>query len=578
MNEHEVVQKKIELLTEKLGKDTFLELLHFVYEIMIAQYEIKVFISRRFLDLYMEYKDIVCYLYEEDARQYGRIVTNLSVSMLSREELSQNILIVDDVVLNGMALDEIYRFLCDECGCSPEKISVKVFLNNKDVEKVESKLFLRMEAKEETDEADWLVASSSIVHSFYVSAQPYVSYLPYWEIALEDNTAQKILKKIKERKCESISTKAQKQCGIEAYILFEEQLESRTSDERVGISMVRVYLYREMGRMIVIPYVVLKPIDRAGMQRCCGRFVAKGALKSRGGLSLEKNTAKAEMLFFYTALTYILSYAMGMKFLSLYGIQENGGADRKKEIEAYSFVGVLDVEQMSADDILDVFDEEKETFLSMDSDAVYADGIQDLLDETIKKLPGKKTGNLVNYYLKLSGEKKRNTASDSTSRKMWGIEVRRLAKFLGVRQREIWQAIIEVIDAGRGTIAAAVSCIAGKECVCSMLFSGEMSFSGNEDNLACYVYPLMKLEMYCEERKISSVHDKKAELAKNISDQYGGVLQYHSSDYEVSRLINERIREKHEAYYLWRFPAYERDENLIRSMEIEQLLEKELAM
>lgn len=126
MKKRRRIQDKIDLLTASIGNDMFLEIVQFIDYIMRMEYEIKVFISRRFLDLYMEYRDIVFYMYEEDAKEYGRILTNQSIVLLSEEELKNKLLTVDDVVLHGRTLDNIYQYLRSK-GCLPERIKVKVF-------------------------------------------------------------------------------------------------------------------------------------------------------------------------------------------------------------------------------------------------------------------------------------------------------------------------------------------------------------------------------------------------------------------------------------------------------------------
>ena len=55
MKKRQNIQDKIDLFVAFIGNDMFLELVQFIDYIMRMEYEIKVFISRRFLDLYMEY-------------------------------------------------------------------------------------------------------------------------------------------------------------------------------------------------------------------------------------------------------------------------------------------------------------------------------------------------------------------------------------------------------------------------------------------------------------------------------------------------------------------------------------------
>ncbi len=578
MKKRQIIQDKIDLLTASIGSDMFLELVRFIAHIMRIKYEIKIFISRRFLDLYMEYRDIIFYMYEEDAEECGTILTNQSIVLLSEDELKNKLLIVDDVVLHGRTLDNVYKYLRSK-GCLPEQIKVKVFLNNTDAYKIKSDMFQCLEANNECREKTWLLASDHILKSFYLGAQPYISYLPYWKLQMKENAGQNICSLTEKCKCGNLASAVQRQCGMESYILYEDQIHTwKPLSFCAQKTMVRVYKYNYMSEVVVVPYVVLNHIEEEGLKDYCRKLVDKQVFYNKISRLITGNLSKEIMHFLYGSLTYVISYVVGMMFLSQYKVDD---AHLNRQIEKYNFGGMIHVDRSKIDDIIRIFEGESEFFLDSQEDAVCAENKEagTLFAHVCSQNKDMKMNHLAAYYLKMSGQRDEKLAADNAGR-MQGIEFVQLQKNMPqVSSNETWSPTIILADTGRGTIACTTVVINGKVYACSHLYAGEMNSSGNEDDLIYYVYPLMCLEQYAEENHLGSIRKKKEQLAKKISQkisQSGGSLTYSFSDFEVKQLINQSICSNREEYYLRRFPAYENDAMLRNCMQIEMEFEKEL--
>lgn len=572
MGNNGVTQKKIDLLIENLGKDLFLELMHFIFEIMTTKYEVKIFISRRFLDLYMEYSDIVHYLYGEDAEEYGRIVTNLSFVMLSREDLSKNILIVDDIVLHGSALYDVCRLL-EEYNCEKEKIKIKVFLNNNEARKIESELIQDMDAEKTCGANDWRAISSNIIKSFYLTAQPYISYLPYWEISTESEEALKIDKIIKENNCENTANAVQRLYDVECCILFEEQIRTKIPKPFCSQkNMVRIYKYNQMSKIVIMPYVVLNAVNEEGIKYFCEKLVQEGVLKIDIEELRKEQLSKSKLSFLYSVLSYILSYAVGMNFLERHSIT---AAEINRQIEHYGFCDKISAERIDSDNIMTVFCQGEEYFMNWKRLNVSKENedVDSTLEEACEGENKQTTRNVIHRYLKLSSKKNEELVVKSGKR-MRGIEVARFEeRFPETPSSEIWKNVIEIADSGKGTIAGEIITVAGENYVVSLLYTGEQNFSGNEEDLIYYIYPLMQLEVSCKNNNIKVC--PKEDLAEKIFNKYND-LSYTPKDSEVKKLIDEAIYKNFGKYYLERFPAYEKDKKLREYMNIEQKLVKEL--
>lgn len=574
MKIRQIIQDKIDLLTASIGSDMFLELVGFIDHIMRMKYEIKIFISRRFLDLYMEYRDIVFYMYEEDAEENGTILTNQSIVLLSEDELKNKILIVDDVVLHGRTLDNVYKYLRSK-GCLPEQIKIKVFLNNTDAHKIKSDMFQCLEANSECTERTWLLASDHILKSFYFGAQPYVSYLPYWELAMMECAAEEICSLIKKNKCGNLASAVQQQCGMETYILYEDQINTwKPMSFCAQKSMVRVYKYNNMSQVAVVPYVILNHIDETGLKDYYAKLIEKEAFDQKVSDLLTGHLTKEIMSFLYGALTYVLSYVVGAEFLRRY---EVGDAYLNRMIEKYNFGGMIHVDQSKIDDIIHIFGFKCSWFpeLRLDDVCKANKDAGDLLKKSRIQNNEMKMKHLVSLYLKMSGKEDELLAAQN-ARRMQGIEFAQLQNDTkSLASDETWSPVIKSVDTGGGTIACTTITVDGKVYACSHLYAGEMNASGNEDDLIYYIYPLMRMEQYVEENRLGDIWQKKEFLAKKISQSQDS-LAYSFSDFEVKQLINQNICSNREEYYLQRFPAYENDSMLRHCMQIEIDFEKEL--
>lgn len=431
-----------------------------------------------------------------------------------------------------------------------------------------------MEAGTECEEKTWLLASDNILKSFYLGAQPYISYLPYWKLQLEEEAVRSICSLAEQSMCGNLASAVQRQCGMESYILFEDQVRTwKPLSFCAQKSMIRVYKYHYMSEVAVVPYVILNHIDEEGLKDYCEKLVEKQVFHKQAMNLITGHLSKEVMHFLYSALTYVLSYAVGAGFLSQYNI---GDSCLNRQIESYNFGGMVRVDQSKIDDIIHIFDFKNTYFIDpRQADVCVANQeAGELLKQARSRNEDVRMKNLVSFYLKMSGQKDEELAAKNAGR-MQGIEFSQFQKNAkGSVPDEIWPSVILTADTGGGTIACSTVTLNGKVYACSHLHAGEMNSAGNEDDLVYYIYPLMRMEQFGEEKHLVSVMPQKERLAKKIS-QSGGSLTYSSSDFEVKQLIDHPICSKREEYYLQRFPAYENDELLRNCMQMQIEMEME---
>lgn len=575
------IQTKIDLLIKDMGKSTFLKLLHFVVEVMEDEHSVKILMVRRFLDIFLEFEEIVDYLYEDTIKTKGKIVTNLSV--VCEEQLAdQSILVVDDIRLHGRALDEITVFLIEECHCLEENISLKIFADNIDTIKVKSKYHPEIIINESVDKNKWWKVSSSIINSLYISGQPYVSHLPYFEIGPETQAADVMEEFIRSNAVGEMTTKIQKFYGVRSYLYLMDDASKQMPF--VEQAMIRIYVYDRIGKIVVVPYAFLKPFGFEEVEhyyrRLCEMKIVqndKGSLGKYDVVSPNKWLVK----YLYSMETYVTSLILGKMFISDKNIQE---VFWEKKIENYCFGRQFNAEAIEADSfITELMDgDEKRKFDQVDDNLLLhkSKEIEKIINQISSNSENHSSAELMlESYVKLSGRYDEKLAGQDMKR-MQGLEFRQMYKRLtGTLVQDLWKTIINIVDSGKGTLSIALNKTDKKEWIDSLLFAGEQNASCNESNLVYYIYPLLEYECFCRnhsaagDRSRTDLKKGKIEIVNLISKEFTK-LRKKVNDFEIEYLIDTSISAGGLDYYRSRYPVYEQDEVLDRVLDATRFIGK----
>lgn len=576
------IQKRIDLLTKDMGKSTFLKLLHFVVEVMESDYEIKIFMIRRFLDIFLEFEEIVPYLYGDTVNKRGVFVTNLSIVTLREQLANKTILVVDDIRLHGRALNEMTAFLVEQCNCLQENIVLKVFADNENAIKVKSRFQNKLEIKESINENRWRKISSSIINSFYILGQPYVSYLPYCELAFGTKEADAIKEFIQNSKVKEITTDIQKYYDVHVFLYFMKDDCGKDKELKTSLveqNMIRIYIYDKLEKIIIVPYAFLKPLSFDGilsyykLLRNLEVIQGEDITKTIGApATIETNEYLTKYL--YSLETYITSQVFGKKFLI---DRQICNVSWNKEIEKYNFANEFNIDGINIDSFI-----ERLAIKEIGKYADYSDTNLQLdkekkIDKLVEKIKG---GNIqttsidrfIESYIKLSGREDEELAEQGEKR-MRGIEYLRLCQYFSKENAEkIWETIVKVIDSGRGTLSVCKNNINGKIFMDSLLFAGEQNFACNEPNLIYFIYPLLEYECFCrnnEGLKAGCEEDTikgKIDLINYILNNFPE-LREKVDDFEIESLKGKSVLQSGMDYYMSRYSIYEKDEKLKQILE-----------
>lgn len=573
----QMVQNKIDLLIRDMGKAAFLSFLHFVVEVMEAEQDIKILMVRRFLDVFLEFEEIVDYLYEGSVKKKGKIITNLSMTLMEEELHDKTILVVDDIRLHGRALEDVCAFLVKQCNCAEENITVKVFADNKDAVKIDSEFHITIDAKQFVNENRWKKISSSIINSLYILGQPYVSHLPYCEIWSDTEEAGIINEFISKGAAEEITTDIQRYYGMHVYLYFMNNDFDRGLTKKtpfVEQNMIRIYVYDKLKKITIVPYAFLKPFSIKGIVSyyglLCDTKVLPEDLMSEFAPDVESVKERSYLAnYLYSMEAYLTSLMIGKKFLADLAIQQG---EWNKMVEEYNFGYQFHVELGSLDSLMDnLADKLKGEYADYSENGLQL-SLEPEIEGLFAKIRDTKENNnmsslkIVENYIKLSGRRDEELAEQNQDR-MRGIEYLRVRKYLQNAIQDIWKAIIIVIDSGRGTLTVALNEINHKFFIDSLLFAGEQNFSCNESDLIYFIYPLLEYECFYQNTQMSECLDEsdmkreKGKIIQLILDAFPALREKASSD-EIYELKEKSILQGGIDYYMGRYPVYEKNHKL----------------
>lgn len=573
----QTIQNKIDLLISDMGKATFLSFLHFVVEVMEAEQDVKVLMVRRFLDVFLEFEEIVDYLYDGSVKKKGKIVTNLSVALLKEELYKETILVVDDIRLHGRALEDVCAFLVKQCNCAEENITVKVFADNKDAVKIDSEFNIDIEVKQFVDENRWKKVSSSIINSLYILGQPYVSHLPYCEIEFDTEEAGIINEFINKGVAEEITTDIQRYYGMHVYLYFINSDSDKELTKRMSFveqNMIRIYVYDKLEKITIVPYAFLKPFSVKGIvsyyELLCHSKAISEDLISKFAADTESIKEESYIAqYLYSLEAYLTSLMIGNKFLIGVGIRQS---EWNKMVEEYNFGYQFHGESADFDSVMnDLADKMKGEYANYNESGLQL-SLEPEIERLFEKIRNRNNSHnmplsgRVESYIKLSGRRDEELAEENQNR-MRGIEYLRLRKYLQNAIQDIWKIIIIVIDSGRGTLTVALNEINHKSFIDSLLFAGEQNFSCNESDLVYFIYPLLEYECFCQNNQelqclgVSDIKREKGEMIKFILNAFPELGEKVSLD-EIYDLSEKSILQGGIDYYMSRYPVYENNKKL----------------
>lgn len=565
---HDKIRNKIVVLMSILGESLFYQILDFFVELMQSKEEYKILMTRRLFDLYGVFREIIDFLYKGAVKQRGNIVTNISIVLWENKLKDADILLIDDILLHGRSLDGEYRYLKDFCGCSADRISARVLIQNIDKRLIESDLLERLDAKEKVDDSTWRILSGKIVNAFLAAGQPYISYVPYAEFGLgtpEGKSLQAFTGN--QEQVEDITTVMQEYLGIRAFLYC---VGDRAYDGNLGITqarMIRIYVLERLEKVILTPYNYLRPFKKEKLESVFQEIEGLDYFQYDGNIKKVQDSwlpgnIHAHDRFMYSAMTYLTSMALGNEFMESIGITH---AVWKEDISALGFKSA---------ECLKGNERELIGCLKSLGSGFIATGREEPTQDIRKAAAKVKSAkDSLSQFVRECGIQDEERA-DRNQARMKGVSIGTLCDLFKIDAvKTIWCKVISLADAGKITIMVSPDVIDGQDSVGSLVVAGEQNPTCNEENRAALVLPLIEFKDFCavNNRDFSQL---KGKLIEQICQRYPEIQENLMPD-EWEEAVGREVIQYRE-YYLDRLPVYENNSILKGALNVEVQYENTL--
>lgn len=576
MTYQEKLRRKISIMISILGEPCFYEMIDFFVNIMESTDEIKILMTRRLFDLYSSFEEIIKFLYDDNVKLQGRIVSNLSVVLYESNIKNCNILLVDDIILHGRALDVEYKSLLECGGCESEKIRAKVFLRNIDKKLINSDLMNRLDVAREVHDVEWRILSGKIINAFSAVGQPYISYLPYVEYDIDDMDAS-ISQALNEliqtsKQVKEITTDMQRYYGIESFLYC---LDNKLFDWELKVAQanfIRIYVLDRLRTVIIIPYSCLNHVKEESISQIFSEvedkhFIQYGDDKVNLRCHMQVKDGFVYSRFMYSSITYLISMALGNMFFSSLGIKHVNWKEGVLSLGFKSAQSLYGREKV----LVNCLNQHISGFVFQGDEWKAHKGFSEDVKKIYEKVVSEK-GNM-SQFIRECGKVDEERANNNKSR-MKGVSVYLLSKLFNIDDdKTAWAKAISLADAGKVTIVVSPDKVGMDECVGSLLMVGEQNYTCNEENRILLVLPLIEFMDFC---KINN-HDfskLKYTLIEKICSEFPEIKDNLLPD-EFNEVVNSEVI-KYRDYYVDRMSIYESNSTLKNTFSLVVQYEKGL--
>lgn len=556
-------------LLQRISSEEYYKLIDYIVKIDTADYDLKIFMARKFSNLYTalyplareehggkgrkEYEKMIS-AREKDNKEPPVIISDRALFML-RKDISKgaykSVLLADDIVIHGRTLDTIYGKLKEwlkQNSFEEENLALTAYVMSTDpvIEKIFEK---KPNTEYEYPTGKWRSISDEIVEIFYLTGTPYTSYVPNMRIPADSQWGER-LSRISSDDMELVIPDKSSHIVSEAAQMFIYSEQNPTSFA-LNCS-VRLYKFRNISEYVFVPMVMLKPWDEDMLRKCI--------LHCRNLEILNENFADSvtqitDNEIIYRTVVYILSAIWGMIFLlekseipesfMFYDEWEEklnfAMPVLKKEVFRKSSIDQLKFiwGKITSEFDEKVFEDNIQTIrteLKKNDDFIILDNaFHDLLKDNANELST--VEEMLGQFLYVNGridEDRCKEDDKESSKRLMGYPLIVLADQVDFKA---WvRAILLAIDSGKGSIVPAKIRIGNEIYYFAVIHAGEQNFKYIEERYFPQLYGLYNLE---NTPNINDLSKKKSDFLKKYFTYWAKKgKKYPASDVERLRKIN----------------------------------------
>lgn len=203
---------------------------------------------------------------EPNIRIHGTFISDHAIAKYKDEILKTSALILDDIVIHGRGLEELYEDL--DSGYEHDNIHVYVHKMARTADAMSEKLKAKLEWDSKIYDWEWRELSTQLVNAIYATVTPYVSFVETYISGRELDL---------ERAGEAFTVsdytnEDQERIGTKAYVIFEKDILPRIIGNGGYDACVRYYKNEKMMKTVYVPYVFMKSLSENDIDVFCNTF------------------------------------------------------------------------------------------------------------------------------------------------------------------------------------------------------------------------------------------------------------------------------------------------------------------
>lgn len=284
----EYLKKLNDVLSEILDEN-YDGVYDFFYELLEKDIPYKILRSRRCQVLFNIFVPIILSEHNNSIKMKGTFISDHALMKYKEKILKKSGLIIDDIVIHGRGLQELYESLDENYSC--KHISIQVYYQSRNAT-IKKELKTKITSKMNVFDSEWKALSCQFVNSIYAGASPYISFV---ESFYENGGNIEQIKNRKEFLIIENSNDYQKYQGERSFVLFEHAELPPVFRQLSYDSCLRVYDSEKTERITYIPYVILKNMQVDCLKKLlsllCEKLPQEKTVSIRKDLNAESSEA-----------------------------------------------------------------------------------------------------------------------------------------------------------------------------------------------------------------------------------------------------------------------------------------------
>ena len=523
---------KRERILKRISLEEYRGLLGFVERVYLSEYALKVLLARKCSNLFFALIELVReedggrvrHLYEQKFPVESRpvIISDRALCFFRqsiKEGIYPSILIVDDVMIHGKTVAQLYGQIKPLVEGQDCKIDIWAYAANNN--EVLPDVARSAKVDRQCATSEWRVITDKIVDIFYLTGRPYTSYVPNIVLDVSADLGKAVEAFVKNPEVKRINNTFQREEDIFSYAWID--------PERWNFSVfrsIRIYKNEDLEKCVIVPMVSLMPVWENVFLRygdILREFICRDYY--------EKVFPDCRELS-YRMIIYVISALWGRLFFERFAGCSAVGTDLESPLEEKVNFGreILNRERLrklSAAQIEEIAVRLENAYEEVDLDKLRSLSPDfQILEEETDHIPEQEKGEerplqILNFlYINAKKEEERWKAGENREGmcgRLGGYPLCCIPdRFSDLDRGDILMQVLQAIDLGHGSILATAYETEAGFCYVSLLHSGERNYKYVEMRYFPFLYGLFEIEKEMRRRQEEEDEKKRSFLERYL--------------------------------------------------------------